>query len=69
MEVEKCTLSFHFIWKTEWKRPPGKPRRSWEESINTGLEGLHYDNLELIQLAGDKVFNQCLVFLKTEEGS
>jgi hypothetical protein len=64
MEVEKYV---HFIWKAKWKGPPGKPKRSWGKSINTGLEGLHYENLKLTQLAGEKVFHQCSVFWKTEE--
>jgi hypothetical protein len=40
-------------WRSEGKRPLGRPRRSWEDNIKMGLREIGIDVANWIQLAQD----------------
>jgi hypothetical protein len=43
------------IGRPEGKRPPGRPRRSWEDNIKLDLREVGFDGANWIQLAQDRV--------------
>jgi hypothetical protein len=43
------------VGRTEGKRPLGRPRRRWEESIKMDLREIGIDGANWIQLAQDRV--------------
>jgi hypothetical protein len=51
------------VGRPEVKRPLGRPRRRWEDNINTDLREIGVDGANWIQLAQDRV--QWRVFLNT----
>ena len=42
------------VGKTERKRPLGRPRRRWEDNINTDLQKVGCGGMDWIQLAQDR---------------
>jgi hypothetical protein len=50
--TEKCT---RFWWgKHEGKRPPGRPRRRWEDGIRMDLREIGFGGVDWIRLAQDR---------------
>jgi hypothetical protein len=49
--------------RPEWKRPLGRPRRTWEDNIKMYLREIEIDGMNWIQLAQDRV--QWLPFMNT----
>jgi len=47
-------ICFFFIRKPKWKRPPGKPRGRWNESITVYIKQIGLKVVDWIQLAQDK---------------
>jgi hypothetical protein len=43
------------VGRPEGERPPGKPRRRWEDNIKLDLREIWIDGANWIQLAQDKV--------------
>jgi hypothetical protein len=43
------------VWRPEVKRPLGRPRRRWEDSINMDLRKIGINGANWIQLAQDRV--------------
>jgi hypothetical protein len=43
------------VGRPEWKRPLGRPRRSWEDNIKMDLREIGIDGANWIQLAQDRV--------------
>jgi hypothetical protein len=43
------------VGRLKGKRPLGRPRRRWEDSIKLDLRGIWIDGANLIQLAQDRV--------------
>jgi len=39
------------LGKPEGKRPPGRPKRRWEDSNEMDLKGMRWDGLDWIHLA------------------
>jgi hypothetical protein len=50
-------------WESRRKRPPGKPRRRWEDNIKMDLRKIGIDGANWIWLPQDRV--QCRDFLRT----
>jgi hypothetical protein len=42
------------VGKPEGKRPPGRPRRRWEDNIKMELRGIGWGGTEWIDLAQDR---------------
>jgi hypothetical protein len=42
------------VGKPEGKRPPGRPRRRWEENIKINLRETGRDSMDWIDLAQDR---------------
>jgi hypothetical protein len=42
------------VGKPEEKRPLGKPRRRWVDSIKMGLTEIEWDGMDWIELAQDR---------------
>jgi hypothetical protein len=42
------------VWKPEGKRPPGKPRRGWEDNIKIDVQEVGYGGVDWIELAQDR---------------
>jgi hypothetical protein len=42
------------VGKAEGKRPPGRPRRRWEDGIRMDLEEIGLDGVDWIRLAQDR---------------
>ena len=42
------------VGKHEGKRPPGRPRRRWEDNIKMGLQEMGCGGLDWIKLAQDR---------------
>jgi hypothetical protein len=40
--------------KPEWKRPPGRPRRRWEDGIRMDCREIGWRSVDWIQLAQDR---------------
>jgi hypothetical protein len=51
------------VGRPEGKRPPGRPRRRWEDNIKMNLREMVIDRAHWIQLARDRV--QWLTFVNT----
>jgi hypothetical protein len=47
---ERCLQGFG--WRPEEKRPPGRPKRRWEDNIKMDLREIGIDDLNWIRLAG-----------------
>jgi hypothetical protein len=43
-----------FMGKLEGKRPPGRPKCTWENNIQVGLWELWWGSMDLINLAQDR---------------
>jgi hypothetical protein len=42
------------VGKPEGKRPPGRPRRKWVDSIKMGIREKEWDGMDWINLAQDR---------------
>jgi len=42
------------MWKPEGNRPPGRPRRRWEDNMKMDLQGVGCGGIDCIQLAQDR---------------
>jgi hypothetical protein len=42
------------VGKPEGKRPPGKPRRNWEDNIRMDLREIEWGGMDWIDLALDR---------------
>jgi hypothetical protein len=42
------------VGRTEGKRPPGRPRRSWADNIKMELREINLDHMDCSNLAQDK---------------
>jgi hypothetical protein len=42
------------VGKPEGKRPPGRPRRRWEDDIMMDLQEVGYGNMDWIKMAQDR---------------
>jgi hypothetical protein len=51
------------VGKREGKKPLGRPRRRWVDSIKIGLREIEWDSMDWIDLVKDR--NQWKVFVKT----
>jgi hypothetical protein len=51
------------VWRSEGKRPLGRPRRRWEDNIKMDLREIGNDGANWIRLAHDRV--QWWAFVKT----
>jgi hypothetical protein len=60
-EEKKCLQGFG--WKTEGKRPLGRPRRRWKDNIKMDLKDIGIDGENWIRLAQDR--DQLRVFVNT----
>jgi transposase len=49
------------IWRSEGKRPLGRPRLRWEDTIKMGLSEIGIDGANWIRLAQDRVRWQAFV--------
>ena len=49
------------VGKTEGKKPPGRPRCSWEDNIKMDLQEVGYGGMDWIELAQDRDRLQALV--------
>jgi hypothetical protein len=52
--VETRNASWVLVGKPEGKRPLGKPRRRWVDSIKIDLREVRWDGLDWIDLAQDR---------------
>jgi transposase len=43
------------VGRPECKKPPGRPRRRWEDNIKMGLREIGIDGVNWIQLAQNRV--------------
>jgi hypothetical protein len=43
------------VWRSEGKRPLGRPRRRWEDNIKMDLREIGIDGANSIRLAQDRV--------------
>jgi hypothetical protein len=43
------------VWRPEYKRPPGRPRRRWEDNLKMDLREIGINRSNWIQLAQDRV--------------
>jgi hypothetical protein len=53
------------VGRPEGKRPPGRPRRRWEDSIKVDLSEIEIDGGNWIQLAQDSVQGRFFFFVNT----
>ena len=51
---EKRSVCRDTVGKPEWKRPLGRPRRRWEDSIKIDLQEVGCGGIDWIDLAQDK---------------
>jgi hypothetical protein len=51
------------VGKPEGKRPPGRPRRRWEDNIRMDLRKIGWGGMNWIELAQDR--DQCRVLVNT----
>ena len=42
------------VGKPEGKRPPGRPRRRWEDNIKTALQDVGCEGMDCMELAQDR---------------
>ena len=49
------------VGKTEGKRPPGRPRRRWEDNIMVDLQDVRCGGMDWIEVAQDRVRWRALV--------
>jgi len=42
------------VGKPEGKRPPGRPRRRWEDNIKTDLQDVGCEGMDCMELAQDR---------------
>ena len=42
------------LWKSEGRRPLGRPRRRWEDNIKMDLQEVEFGGMDWIELAQDK---------------
>jgi hypothetical protein len=42
------------VGKPEGKKPPGRPRRRWEDNIKTYLQEVRYEGTDWIELSQDR---------------
>jgi hypothetical protein len=42
------------VGKPEGKRPPGRPKRTWEDNIKTDLREIRWSGMDWIDLAQDR---------------
>jgi hypothetical protein len=42
------------VWRSEGKRPLGRPRRRWEDNIKVDLREIEIDGANWIRLAQDR---------------
>ena len=51
---ERRGLYRDFVWKSEGKRPLGKPRLIWEDIIKVDLQEVGCEGMDWIELAQDR---------------
>ena len=42
-----------FGWKTEGKKPPGRPRHRWEDNIKTNLKEIEWKGVDWVHMTED----------------
>jgi hypothetical protein len=52
------------VGRTEGKRPPGRPRRRWEDNIKLDLREIGIDGANWIQVAQDRAFVNTVMNLR-----
>jgi hypothetical protein len=43
-----------FVWRTEGRRPIGRPRRTWEDNIKMDLQKVRWGGMDWIDMAQDR---------------
>jgi hypothetical protein len=61
---EKWNAYWILVGKPEGKRPLGRPRRSWVDSIKMDLREIRWDGMDWIDLAQDRDQWRALVNLR-----
>jgi len=51
---EKRGIYKVLVGKPEGKRPPGRPRRRWEDNIKMDLQEVEYGDVDWIELSQDR---------------